>query len=177
MSKVEQQVDWICGASMMIRPPVLDVIGGLDEGYFLYFEETDFCYRARRAGFSTWYVPASRVMHMMGQSTNVTDLSKGPNRLPAYWFESRRRFFAVTFGLRYAMLIDVIALLAHPLGLLKRLATGRKGEITPHFIRDLARHSILWPRNRSMAPLRSGIAAAGQGAEQVQSSPSNRRIV
>ena len=84
---------------MMIRPSVLACIGGMDENYFLYFEETDFCYRAKQAGFPTWYVPESRVMHIMGQTTTVTDISAGPRRLPGYWFESRRRYFAVTYGI------------------------------------------------------------------------------
>src|SRR5579862_9187929 len=82
MTKTAQPVDWICGASMMIRPAVLAAIGGMDENYFLYFEETDFCRRALVAGHSTWYVPQSRVMHVMGQSTGVTDTRQGPRRLP-----------------------------------------------------------------------------------------------
>ena len=51
MKRVAQPTDWISGASMMIRPSVLASIGGLDENYFLYFEETDLCYRAKQAGF------------------------------------------------------------------------------------------------------------------------------
>ena len=54
MTRTPQLVDWVSGASMMIRHDVLAAIGGLDENYFLYFEEVDFCHRARRAGFSTW---------------------------------------------------------------------------------------------------------------------------
>ena len=77
---------------------LFSAIGGLDENYFLYFEETDFCLRARKAGFATWYVPQSRVMHIAGQSTKVTEVSDTPKRLPGYWFESRRRYYAVTFG-------------------------------------------------------------------------------
>jgi N-acetylglucosaminyl-diphospho-decaprenol L-rhamnosyltransferase len=46
MSKVAQPIDWVPGASMMIRRAVIEAIGGLDENYFLYFEETDFCLRA-----------------------------------------------------------------------------------------------------------------------------------
>jgi GT2 family glycosyltransferase len=49
MTKTPQPIDWICGASMLIRPAVLESIGGMDENYFLYFEETDFCYRAKKA--------------------------------------------------------------------------------------------------------------------------------
>src|SRR5581483_2647948 len=45
--------DWIAGASFMIRPEVFDAIGLMDEAYFMYFEEVDFCLRARRAGWPT----------------------------------------------------------------------------------------------------------------------------
>ena len=154
MTKVPQPIDWICGASMMIRPAVLESIGGMDENYFLYFEETDFCYRAKKAGFATWYVPESRVMHIRGQSTTVTDETKGPRRLPSYWFESRRRYFAITYGIGHAITIDVVAFLACSIGLVKRAALGRTHTATPHFIRDLIRHSGIWPRNRRFPAVR-----------------------
>ena len=153
MTRTPQPVDWVSGASMMVRHDVLAAIGGLDENYFLYFEEVDFCHRARRAGFSTWYVPESRVMHIGGQSTQATSSTAAPGRLPNHWFESRRRYFAVTFGIRRAVAIDMVAILAYSFGGLKRLAFRRAA--TPYFIRDLIRHSLLWPRNRSFAAVRS----------------------
>ncbi len=151
MTKIAQPIDWISGASMMIRPALFEAIGGFDENYFLYFEETDFCHRARQAGFSTWYVPESRVMHVMGQSTKVTDEKTVLQRYPSYWFESRRRYFAVTFGIGHAIAIDVVAVLANSLGLLKCIAMMRSR--VPHYVRDLLRHSILWPKNRALPPV------------------------
>ncbi|HEY4339876.1 MAG TPA: glycosyltransferase family 2 protein [Steroidobacteraceae bacterium] len=151
MTGTPEPVDWICGASMMIRPTVLASIGGMDENYFLYFEETDFCRRARCAGHSTWYVPSSRVMHIMGQSTSVTDTRQGPRRLPGYWFESRRRYYVLAFGLWRAAAIDLVALLANSIGHLKRVLQGKRGAGVPHFIRDLFRHSVLWPSNRAIS--------------------------
>lgn len=148
MTQLTQPTDWICGAAMMIRPAVFDRIGGFDENYFLYFEETDFCNRARQAGYATWYVPESRVMHIMGQSTKVTDEKVTLHRFPAYWFQSRTRYFGVTFGVIHAMVIDLVAVLASCLGLMKRLALRRPS--VPHYIRDLIRHSVLWPRNRAL---------------------------
>jgi GT2 family glycosyltransferase len=139
---------------MLIRPAVLKAIGGMDENYFLYFEETDFCYRAKKAGFATWYVPESRVMHIMGQSTTVTDQTKGPRRLPSYWFDSRRRYFAVTYGISYAVGIDIVAFLACWIGVVKRAALRRTHTATPHFVRDLIRHSVIWPRNRKFPAVR-----------------------
>jgi N-acetylglucosaminyl-diphospho-decaprenol L-rhamnosyltransferase len=154
MTKAPQPIDWICGASMLIRPAVLESIGGMDENYFLYFEETDFCYRAKKAGFATWYVPESRVMHIRGQSTTVTDETKGPRRLPSYWFESRRRYFAMTYGIGHAIGIDIVAMLAGLIGVVKRTVLRRMQTATPHFIRDLIRHSGIWPRNRQFPAVR-----------------------
>ena len=157
MTKTPQPVDWVCGASMMIRPGVFAAIGGLDENYFLYFEETDFCYRAKQAGYATWYVPDSRVMHIAGQSTSVDERNALPKRKPHYWFESRRRYFAVTYGVQRAIMIDIVALLAHSLGWLKRILLLRTRTAIPHFLRDLARHSILWPRNRNVPTVQSSV--------------------
>lgn len=154
MGKTSEIVDWVCGASMMVRADVIDAIGGLDENYFLYFEETDFCLRAKRAGFATWYLPDSRVMHMRGQSTNLPDLGSSRKRLPGYWFDSRRRYFTVTGGVKYAIMADIVALIAHSLGSVKRVVLGRRHDAVRHFLRDFIRHSALWARNRQLPAAR-----------------------
>jgi GT2 family glycosyltransferase len=161
MDNSPQRVEWVSGASMMVRAAVLDAIGGLDENYFLYFEEPDFCYRASRAGFPTWFVPASRVMHIGGQSTKVHSVI-GPDRLPPWWFESRRRYFALRFGISRAMLIDVAAVLACSLGLLKRILLGRRDTAVSHYVRDLLHNSVLWPANRNIPALRTFAPASRQ---------------
>lgn len=158
MDRFPQQVAWVSGASMMVRAAVLEAIGGLDENYFLYFEEPDFCYRASRAGFSTWYVPTSRVMHMGGQSTKVHSVI-GPERLPPWWFESRRRYFVLRYGVARAMVIDVVAVFAYSLGLCKRILLGRRRSAVSHYIRDLLRHSVLWRANRTIPALRTFVPA------------------
>ena len=65
------QTDWVSGASMLVRRAVFESIGLLDDDYFLYFEEVDFC-RRLAAGWPCWYVPVSRVVHLVGQSLGVT---------------------------------------------------------------------------------------------------------
>ncbi len=86
--------DWVSAASMMVRADLFRTVGLLDEGYFLYFEETDFCLRASEAGWEVWFVPCSRVVHLEGASTGIT-LRR---RRPAYWYASRRRFFLKAYG-------------------------------------------------------------------------------
>ena len=82
MGNVPEQVDWFPGAAMMVRREVVERSGGMDEAYFLYYEETDFCRKVKAAGWTLWYVPASRVMHIAGQSTGVTATTKAPAACP-----------------------------------------------------------------------------------------------
>jgi GT2 family glycosyltransferase len=151
MEPREQPTDWISGAAMMIRPAVFTAVGCLDENFFLYFEETEFCHRARSAGFATWYVPQSRVMHMIGKSTNVDEDTRRSRRMPGYWFDSRTRYFAVTHGKAKAAIIDLAAIACGLMGMLKRKLQRRPS--TPHYLRDLLAHSVLLRRNRRIAPL------------------------
>ena len=150
-----QPVDWVSGTSLMVRREVIESIGGLDENYFLYFEDPDFCFRAKKAGFSTWCVPESRIIHVSGQSTQVTGHQPTPKRLPTYWYESRRRYFAANYGVWYARATDVVTFLAYGLCSAKLFLQGRKHLRTPHLLLDLAQHSMLWPRNRKVAPVKS----------------------
>ena len=88
MGAQAERVDWVTGASFAVRREVFAQIGGLDEGYFLYFEETDFCRTALEAGWECWYVPDSRVAHLEGATTGVNHEGAEKRRLPSYWFES-----------------------------------------------------------------------------------------
>ena len=148
MGSVAREVDWVSGASMLMRRELLSKVGAMDEGFFLYFEETELCFRAKRAGYEVWYTPESRVTHIAGQSTKVTERFVSPRRLPTYWFESRRRYFALTHGVGYAIAADVVAVAAGSLGELKRLVTGRRRQGVPAFLRDLLKSSLLMRRNR-----------------------------
>ena len=99
------QVDWLAGASMLIRRNVFEAIGMFDDTFFLYFEETDFCRRAKLAGFATYYVVESSVAHIGSVSTGMKDESRPT---PRYWFESRKHFFEKNYGRRYAQASSVV---------------------------------------------------------------------
>jgi N-acetylglucosaminyl-diphospho-decaprenol L-rhamnosyltransferase len=123
----------------------------MDEGYFLYYEETDYCFRARRLGWRCWHVPDSRVVHLVGQSSGVTRRDLAPRRLPSYWYESRRRYFALSYGRAYAAATDLALLLVCPLAALRLRLQGRASPIPPSFLADLLRHSALWHRDTAPA--------------------------
>jgi N-acetylglucosaminyl-diphospho-decaprenol L-rhamnosyltransferase len=151
MGSSPERVDWLPGASMMVRRSAVDAAGGLDEAYFLYFEELDFCEKLHRLGWETWYVPASRVMHIAGQSSGITARGRiAP--LPAYWYESRRRYFEKNHGVPYAMLTDAICIPAYMVGRMKRRLLGKAKENIPRFTLELIKHSTLLHPRRELEP-------------------------
>jgi GT2 family glycosyltransferase len=59
-------VDLVSGACMLLRRSALDEVGVFDEGYWMYMEDIDLCYRLAQAGWKTWYEPEARVVHLKG---------------------------------------------------------------------------------------------------------------
>ena len=133
--------DWISGTSLMIRREVFDDIGLMDEGYFLYFEESDFCLQAQRHGWECWYVPESRILHVLGAATGFSHGDGREPRRPRYWFESRRRYFIKNFGLGYAMLADLAHLTGFALWQLRRALQQKPDLDPPHYLRDFLANS------------------------------------
>jgi GT2 family glycosyltransferase len=135
--------DWVAGASMIVRREVFDDVGLMDEDYFMYFEEVDFCLRANRAGWPCWYAPQSRVVHLVGQASGVTDTKSAPKRRPAYWFESRRRYFIKNHGLIYALVTDIAWALCFATYRLRRALQRKPDTDPPKLLYDFIRHSVL----------------------------------
>lgn len=156
MPREPAQVDWVAGASMMIRRDLACRLGGFDERFFLYFEETDLCRRAAALGWQTWYAPHSRVMHIAGCSTELTRRDALPPRMPAYWFESRRRYFCLQNGVWGALVADAAALVGVALGALKRRLLRRPADGPPHLLKDLWRHSLLRGQGWRQQPAQAG---------------------
>lgn len=132
--------EWISGSHMMIRGSVFDRIGLMDTGYFLYFEETDFCARAADAGLESWHVPASRVVHLGGQSTGLTD-QRPAQRRPRYWFASRARFLIRRHGRASTHLANLLWLCASPFGTIIAKVRRRPNQDPPRLWRDFLLHN------------------------------------
>ncbi len=64
------EVDWVSGACMVVRRTLLEKIGGLDERFFMYFEDADLCRRSREAGWPVYYLPQVEVLHLTGASSH-----------------------------------------------------------------------------------------------------------
>ena len=133
-----QEVDWLAGASLMVRHRVFEETDGFDERFFLYFEETDLSLRAHRAGWQSVYLPESRVMHIGSVSTGM----KSWKRIPPFWFDSRLWYFTKNHGVLYAAL----ATLAHVAGALifrsRRLVQRKRSDQPERFLGDLVSHAL-----------------------------------
>jgi GT2 family glycosyltransferase len=82
------QVEHLLGACLLARRAAGQQVGLLDERFFIYFEETDWCYRMRAAGWQNWYCPAATVVHLGAHST-----SRDPERMSAEFYRSQARFY------------------------------------------------------------------------------------
>ena len=101
-------VDWVTGASVLLRTQALHDSGLFDSGFFLYFEEVELMHRFAVHGWKCYHCPESRVVHVAGASTGVIDGQLAGKRAPPdYLFHSRHRYFALTGGRLSAWLADV----------------------------------------------------------------------
>ena len=98
-----QQADYIEGACLLARREAVEQVGGLDEGFFMYAEEVDWCYRMKQAGWEVWYLPKVRVVHHGGGSSR-----QRKTRMEAELYRSRIRFFRKHYGEGQAMCLKAL---------------------------------------------------------------------
>ena len=125
---------------MIVRRTVFEEIGLLDEGLFTYYDDIDLCHRAKVKGWATWYVPNSRIVHLVGQSSGID--SRKAKRLPSYVLDARRRYFLKNCGPLYTAVVDACAIVGLSLGGVKDLLTGKQNNIPPHLLIDSIGHSV-----------------------------------
>jgi GT2 family glycosyltransferase len=95
-----RDVDWVSGAALVIRRDALEQIGGFDEGFFMYCEEVDLCYRTHQAGWRVVYYPDSVIYHIIGRST-----SQVPTRMTYHFHASMYRFYKKHYARRTSIFV------------------------------------------------------------------------
>lgn len=98
-----RRVGYIEGACLLARRKVVDQVGGLDEGFFMYAEEVDWCYRMKQAGWEVWYLPEVRIVHHGGGSSR-----QRKTRMEAELYRSRVRFFRKHYGTGQAVCLKAL---------------------------------------------------------------------
>jgi len=131
-------VDWLAGASLMMRMDALDRIGLFDERFFLYYEETDLCLRLARAGQEVHFVRESEVVHIGSVSTGMKDWAE----VPGYWFDSRWHYFVKNHGKAGALAATAAQVAGGVLHRLRAFATGARPGDPPKFLRTLVAHDL-----------------------------------
>ncbi len=97
-------VDWVSGAALVVRREVFDQTGGFDEGFFMYAEDVDWCYRIKQAGWRVVYFPEAQILHHIGKSTRLVPYAMIYERHRSMW-----RFYKKHYS-RGIMLVDVATL-------------------------------------------------------------------
>lgn len=79
-----EKVDYVCGAALFVHRSVFETVGLLEPKFFLFWEETDLCFRARQAGFETWTAPKAKIWHKISSS-----FTGGKPHMHYFWWRSR----------------------------------------------------------------------------------------
>ncbi|HUR23769.1 MAG TPA: glycosyltransferase family 2 protein [Acidimicrobiales bacterium] len=98
------EVDWVSGACVLVRRTAFEMVGGFDEGYFMYVEDVDLCWRLGQAGWRIGYEPAGRVVHALGGSSRLV-----PYRMIAEHHRSLLRFVSKSSAGARRAIIPVVA--------------------------------------------------------------------
>jgi serine acetyltransferase len=130
------EAEWVAFAAVLIRREVIEKIGLLDDGYFMYFEDVDYCQRARQAGFKVLYVPEPRVAHIAGASSHVVGSSNPKHRPPRYWYEARSRYYAKFHGRLGVLRANAMFATGRTVSLARELL-GRTPHLSPLEERDI----------------------------------------
>lgn len=116
-----KDIEWASFACILLRASMVDEIGPMDEGYFLYFEDSEYCLRARRADWGIVQHTKARMVHYRGGSGPVKALEKKAKRLPRYFYASRTRFFRQASGPLGPLMANSLWLLGRGVSQLRRL--------------------------------------------------------
>jgi GT2 family glycosyltransferase len=87
-----QQIDWVSGCAMVFRKEVFDLVGGFDDNFFVFYEDIDFCYRLKEAGYKVVYNPMLLVSHEIGISKTVPTLRINYERHRGMWLYYTKHF-------------------------------------------------------------------------------------
>ncbi len=143
-------VPWVTGAAVMFRTAALAESGLFDDGFFLYFEETELMYRLRERGWAIWHEPRARVMHEGGAATRIRDPKTGTpfqKPMPRYWYEARKRYFTLTGGRARAFAAGFAWLCGNIFWGVRRIITRLPNSSTQREVRDTIAFG-LWASRR-----------------------------
>jgi len=165
-SELPLEPAWMPFACVGFRRELLDVVGLLDDGFFMYFEDIDYCLRVRQAGYKILYWPRARIVHLVGKSSNVTASADARKRAPRYFYEARTRFFAKHFGLSGLLLANASWLAGRLVSRTRELVQRDRRAVRAGEARDLWINALHPFRTSTYHPTAPRVDAAPKALER-----------
>lgn len=128
-----ERPEWLSFACVMLRGQMVKEIGLMDEGYFMYREDNDYCRRATEAGWGLVFAPKSKVVHLNKGASN----QMGLKRLPRYYFQSRSRYFIKYYGRLGLFMANLYWSLGRCISLLRELIQRKPKEFHSTMLFDI----------------------------------------
>jgi GT2 family glycosyltransferase len=129
VSDTDVEMQWGSFACALIRRDVVDKISVLDEGYFLYFDDVDYCRATWNAGWRVKYFPAARVVHLRGKSNPVKEMTAKRQRRPVYWYKSRNWYLTKFYGKSGLLAANLLWYCGRVISLLRELVGNKKPHV------------------------------------------------
>ncbi|MBI4039593.1 glycosyltransferase family 2 protein [Candidatus Daviesbacteria bacterium] len=123
--------DWVTGAFFMVRRDVVDKIGILDDNFFMYVEEMEYCYRAKQAGFEIAYVPFAQILHHGGGSSGFSSRNAivGEYKGLVYFYKKHFSFYTTAISVIFLKLGAILRWLIWGVALGRKEAKEAYGQI------------------------------------------------
>lgn len=129
ISEAASRPAWSSFACILLRKECQKQVGAMDEGYFMYFEDGDYCRRARQHGWDIVNDPRAHVVHLRGGSSSVKEDTINRKQRPAYYYAARSRYFAKFYGGSAGLILTNVLWMNGRLVSLLREKLGKKA---PH---------------------------------------------
>lgn len=137
VSNQVMEVEWTSFACVLIRKEIIDKIGLMDENYFMYFDDIDYCRRTRELGWQIIHYPFARVVHLRGGSGSVKQDIATHKRPPAYLYASRSRYFAKFYGIFGLWLANLLWLAGRSISLVREIIEKKPPQTCELEARDI----------------------------------------
>ena len=129
--------DWVSFAAVMIRRSALDKAGPMDDGFFLYYEDCDYCRSIVQQGFAIACVDDAVFVHDAGGSTKIREMSEQHARLPEYYYRARSYYFKKYYGPAGPLMANLAWCAGRGLALLRGLFGRAAPRLNDHRGRDI----------------------------------------
>lgn len=141
------EVDWMLGACLLVRLETIADVGPLDEGYFFYSEEVDWCFRMKKKGWKIWYLSNAEVYHIWGGSLKGFSLMK-----MGLLYQNKLRYFNKFHGSTQATLLRYGLALSYFFGLIRRMLLFNRKDKGKYLDRIQTQAKLIWCLLRNKYP-------------------------